>query len=715
MTAGETLPGAASGTPADAGARPPVVRVMVDSPLPQLDRLFDYAVPEALRATCVPGVRVRVPLRSAGRVADGYVIEAGDGQGYDGALSEVEQVVSPLPVLRPEIWALARAVADRQAGTASDVIRLAVPPRQVRVEKAHLAALAATDDGGRAGAAPGEGADAADAAAGAGAAAGTADAAPDVDPDPAPLAGEAAALPPIDGYAPGSLDAVVDASGRAAVDAIPEVVELPGGAWAGRWAVTLAQAAVRVLASGRSSILVVPDYRDQDQLEAALQAHAPAGSVVRTDARQSGPDRYRSFLQGLGADPRIVVGNRSAVYAPAARLGLLALWDEGDPLHAEPLSPYAHARDVALLRTQQQGTALVLLAHSRSTEVERLVAIGHLGSVSPAVNRPPRVIPTTSQTGDEGFARQARIPSGAWRAAKDAVEHGPVLIQVARPGYAPLVACRACRQAARCTVCTGPLGMSTATSTPTCGWCGHLAGDWTCTNCGSDELRLVTIGAGRTAEELGRAFPGVHVVVADGERQVQEVDAESRLVVATRGAEPVAAGGYRAILLLDGERMLARESLRVGEDVLRQWSNAAALAAPRAPVMLVGVGGQVARALATWQQARYAHEELLERRALRFPPAVRAASVEGLPDAVGAAVERLDGIEGVDVLGPVSTEQGRVRAIVRLDYARGPDAARELRAAVVRNASSRRKPVAGRTGFRPTVPLRVRFDDTGLF
>ncbi|WP_277621593.1 primosomal protein N' [Clavibacter michiganensis] len=688
MPAAEAAADAATSGPAD--ARPPVARVMVDSPLPQLDRLFDYAVPEALRETCVPGVRVRVPLRSAGRVADGYVVELGDGGGYDGALSEVEQVVSPLPVLRPEIWTLAREVADRQAGTASDVIRLAVPPRQVRVEKAHLAALAAAAD-----------VDAASPAAPA-----AAPAAPVVD---------ASALPVIDGYAPGTLDAAVDGSGRVAVDAIPEVVELPGGVWAGRWAVTLAQAAARMLASGRSSVLVVPDYRDQDQLEAALSAHAPAGSVLRTDARQSGPDRYRSFLAGLGDAPRIVVGNRSAVYAPAPRLGLVAMWDEGDPLHAEPLSPYAHARDVALLRSRQQGTALVLLAHSRSTEVERLVAIGYLASVAPATNRTPRVIPTTSQTGDEGFARQARIPSGAWRAAKDAVEHGPVLIQVARPGYAPLVACRACRQAARCTVCTGPLGMSTATSTPTCGWCGHLAGDWRCANCGSDELRLVTIGAGRTAEELGRAFPGVQVVLADGERHVQEVDAESRLVVATRGAEPVAAGGYRAILLLDGERMLARESLRVGEDVLRQWSNAAALAAPRAPVMLVGVGGQVARALATWQQPRYAREELLERRALRFPPAVRAASVEGLPDAVGQAVERIAGIEGVDVLGPVPTEQGRVRAIVRLDYASGADAARELRAAVVKNASSRRKPVAGRTGFRPTVPLRVRFDDTGLF
>ncbi|RIJ07176.1 primosomal protein N', partial [Clavibacter nebraskensis] len=152
MTAGDPSGVPTAGAAADAttsgsaDARPPVVRVMVDSPLPQLDRLFDYAVPEALRDTCVPGVRVRVPLRSAGRVADGYVVEVGDGGGYDGALSEVEQVVSALPVLRPEIWTLAREVADRQAGTASDVIRLAVPPRQVRVEKAHLAALAAVAD-----------------------------------------------------------------------------------------------------------------------------------------------------------------------------------------------------------------------------------------------------------------------------------------------------------------------------------------------------------------------------------------------------------------------------------------------------------------------------------------------------------------------------------------------------------------------------------------
>ena len=87
-----------------------------------------------------PGVRVSVPLRSAGRLATGFVIDLASQQDYPGPLSDIEALVSPIPVLRPEVWRLARAVADRAAGSANDVLRLAIPTRQVRVEKAWLAA-----------------------------------------------------------------------------------------------------------------------------------------------------------------------------------------------------------------------------------------------------------------------------------------------------------------------------------------------------------------------------------------------------------------------------------------------------------------------------------------------------------------------------------------------------------------------------------------------
>lgn len=229
-------------------------------------------------------------------------------------------------------------------------------------------------------------------------------------------------------------------------------------------------------------------------------------------------------------------------------------------------------------------------------------------------------------------------------------------------------------------------------------------------------MRLVgAAGANRTAEDLGRAFPGVRVIVADGERTVQHVDARPALVIATRGAEPIAAGGYRAVLLLDGERMVARESLRVAEDCLRWWSNAVALAAPGAPTVLVGVGGALATALVTWQQARFASAELADRRRLRFPPAVRVATVSGTVDAVSGAIAGL-GVDPSDVLGPVDTGPSSVRTIVRFDYAHGTEVASTLRAEVIRAATSRRRPAVPkgtRTAGAP--PLRVRFDDVEPF
>src|SRR5690606_14834997 len=121
---------------------PTIARVVLDTPLPQLDRLLDYRIPEGMEGV-VPGVRVTAPLRSANRMTHGFVVELTDQQEHPGPLSDLDSVVSSAEVLRPEVWRLARAVADRAAGSAIDVLRLAIPKRQARVEKTWLAARAA--------------------------------------------------------------------------------------------------------------------------------------------------------------------------------------------------------------------------------------------------------------------------------------------------------------------------------------------------------------------------------------------------------------------------------------------------------------------------------------------------------------------------------------------------------------------------------------------
>lgn len=646
-----------------------VARVLLDSPLPQLDRLFEYRIPAALSDVARPGARVRVPLRTEGRIADGFIIEVAAEASFAGRLSELDAVLSPAAVLTREVYALARRLADRAAGGASDVVRLAVPKRYVAVEKKWLAAPAAVP----------------------------------VSYSPSSVAD----------YDTSAIDDVLSDAGRVALDAVPQLVQV-GESWVGHWATTLATTATRALSRG-SVILSVPDYRDQEQLLTALASVLPADRIARLDARQSDRERYAEFLRCLDTTPLVIVGNRAALYAPAAQLALIALWDDGDALHAEPRAPYVHGRDVALVRQELQKSALIFAGHARSTEVERLVEVGWLGDIGPERIVVPRVIATAYQASDDRLAQQARIPSTAWREARAGLEQGPVLVQVARPGYAPTLACEACGIAVRCRRCEGPVGLRTASGAATCAWCGAVHTERSCEHCGSSRLRQRGQGSTRTAEELGRAFPGVPVVVSDGEHPVTHVGARPALVIATRGAEPIAAGGYRAVLLLDGERMLARESLRVAEDCLRWWSNAAAFAAPKAPVVLVGVSGSIATALATWRLADYARAELADRARLRFPPAVRVATITGEPAEVEKALAALPTDRGIDWLGPTVHDEGTVRSIVRFDYAQGKTVADTLRAEVVRSATSRpRRPPKGQRRTTPHT-LRVRLDDLEPF
>src|SRR5690606_31903455 len=149
--------------------------------------------------------------------------------------------------------------------------------------------------------------------------------------------------------------------------------------------------------------------------------------VVRLDAELPAQERYANYLRTLDDAPVIVIGNRSAVYAPDVRLGRLARRDDGDSLYEEPPAPHAHARDAALVRQSLDGGALVFCGHSRSADVQRLVEIGFLTEPAPARRVTPKIVLGAPQD----TPATGRIPSAAFRSAREAIEHGPVLVQVA--------------------------------------------------------------------------------------------------------------------------------------------------------------------------------------------------------------------------------------------------------------------------------------------
>ena len=647
-----------------------IARVLVESPLPQLDRLFDYSIPEEFSDSAKPGVRVTVPMRSEHRKLNGFIVDLVEASEFQGKLSPISMVLSPIRVLTENSYQLARKLADRAAGNASDVLRLSIPSRQARVESTWK---------------------------------------------PKEQSPSKSSPVPISNYESAKIEKAIQNGGRLALEATPGMVQL-GDNWIGKWANDLVAIASVGLQSG-SVIIAVPDYRDIEQVVTAVEELIPHSGAVRLDSKQSESARYASFLSCLTGKHQLIVGNRSAVYAPVSDLALTIIWNDGDPLFSEPLAPYVHCRDATLVRQEIDGGAILTASFVQSVAISRLVQIGWFEEVVPLRRASPKVVLTSAQPSEERLAAIARIPTFAWQEVSKALALGPVLVQTAQPGYVRRLYCERCEEPLACNACGGALGLEARGSTPSCRVCGAIFGDWICPNCNSKRFRMSSLGAERTAEDLGKGFPGVQVLVADGERQVLNVKDRPCLVIATRGAEPIAEGGYRAVLLLDGERMLSRTGLDTEEDCLRNWASAASLARLDASVILVGVGGAIASSFATWDLSKISISSLADRAKLRFPPMVRVAAVTGSTVIIENLIGELKSIQGVDVLGPMPlAEPGSVRIIVRFDYSRGADVAKLVRTSVIRasieSGASNRK---SRTRAVNPQHLKVHFDDVSVF
>lgn len=600
----------------------PVARVLPMLSVPHLDREFDYLVSEEQSDDAQPGVRVRV--RFHGRLVDAFVLERRSDTDHVGKLGWLEKVVSALPVLTHDVRRLADAVASRYAGTRADVLRLAIPPRHATVEKR---------------------------------------AAPQLEP----LAAHPVDTTGWSAYTGGDGFVAAVRDGRAA-RAVWQAS--PGESWARR----MAEIAAVTVNSGRGVLAVVPDQRDVDLLHAAAVAGVDESRVVALAAGFGPAERYRRWLSVLRGDARFVIGTRSAVFAPVVDLGLVMTWDDGDDSLAEPRAPYPHAREVAMLRAHQLRCAALLGGYARTAEAQALVRSGWAHDLTAARQtlraRAPRVVALEDSVyaqERDSASRTARLPSVALDAARAALAGGsPVLVQVPRRGYVPALACGRCRTIARCRHCTGPLSLPERDAPgAVCRWCGREELALRCARCGSDAVRAVVVGARRTAEELGRAFPGTTVITSGGDNVVPAVPGKPAVVVATPGVEPAADGGYGAALLLDAWALLGRQDLRASEDTLRRWMAASALVRSRGDGGLVVVVAESAiptvQALIRWDPVGHAEAELDARDEVGLPPAVHLAAVDGDPGAVAALLAAAELPADAESIGPVDLPIGARR------------------------------------------------------
>lgn len=419
-----------------------------------------------------------------------------------------------------------------------------------------------------------------------------------------------------------------------------------------------------VQSRGAGSVLIVaPDEKDVDRIVYALGKKNV--QVLKLTAAMPRAERYRNFLEAMHGTDCIVVGTRSAIFAPINNLSTIIVHKESSHDHYEVRSPGWNTRTVALLRAKSESLKLIFTGFSPSVEVSELID-----------QREVRYLNSKEAINVKAFSPTdgSLLPGRIFTDIKKALVTGPVLFIAPRKGYGNALLCAHCRNVAACE-CGGRLSVSGKGKAPSCVHCGKAFQGWKCTFCNRDKQYLAGRGIERAAEEISRAFPNFPVIVSAGEVIKERVENKPSLVLATGGAQPQVEGGYAAVVILDGMRFFAHTDLRTQERARELFFETSSLISPNGSVLLViDEAHPIVSAIARWNVAPLIKRELSERTELHLPPSVFSA-VLVMDQSIG--IQMVNGLKKAltdgrmppssKIYGPTEISKGQVKIVLHAD------------------------------------------------
>lgn len=410
-------------------------------------------------------------------------------------------------------------------------------------------------------------------------------------------------------------------------------------------------------------LVILPDYREVKDVLLQLQARGISASVLDSSLPKS--EYFANFLSVKLGQSDVVIGTRTAIFAPISNLASVLIYNEGSENFYERRSPGWNVRDIALLRSEIEQIDLYFAGFSPSTEIARMIDENECDYKRV---RAKTKVATYSQMHGE------LLPSRAISPIREASKIGPVLFLVPLKGYAQAILCAKCRTISRCT-CGGSHIKTSANSPISCSHCGTSHQSWSCAWCKHLVPSLVSRGIERHQHELGLLFPGLPIHISTADHPLDHVSG-STLVVATPGMAPKTTHGYSAVVVLEGNRFLNQPDMRASERVREMFFSHASLAATGAPIILIQDDGHpISTALATWNPTMALHGDLEERRNLQLPPYVRSAlltmetkEITRLKNALIASQEEGRIPASTKILGPIpSGEKSALILTVNLE------------------------------------------------
>jgi primosomal protein N' (replication factor Y) len=439
-------------------------------------------------------------------------------------------------------------------------------------------------------------------------------------------------------------------------------------------------------------LFLVPEIGLTPQLEGRIRDRFPDRNLVTLHSALSARARAQNWLAAQSGAAQIVLGTRSAVFAPMPRLALVIIDEEHDTSYKQIEAMRYSARDLAIWRARQRNVPVILGSATPCLETYQGALQGRYTSVRLTLRahaQPhPRItlVPTTGARLHEGF-----VPALIKAIGERVAAHEQVLVYINRRGYAPVLLCGACGWAASCHRCSARLVLHKTRQRLLCHHCGHEAPVATsCADCGNIDLRALGHGTQRVETALQAVFPDARLMRIDrdttrgsnvwpGMRRA----IENREVDILIGTQLLSKGhdfaGLGLVTVLNADRSLYSADFRASEQLFAQLMQVAGRAgrgtSPGEVLIQTAFPAHpLYQAVQRLDFDAFARALLDERSEASFPPfayqavlraeATRLAqALEFLHDAAQLAATYADGISVFDPAPALMTRlKGRERA-----------------------------------------------------
>jgi len=447
-----------------------------------------------------------------------------------------------------------------------------------------------------------------------------------------------------------------------------------------------------VLAAGRGAIVLVPEIGLTPAAVGAVERRFGSRVAVLHSAQAEG-ERWLQWQAVRHGEARVVVGPRSALFAPVDPLGLIVVDEEHDGAYKQQEAPRYNARDLALVLGQRLAVPVLLCSATPSVEAAALVRRDKAGAmrltrrVAGAKLPEVEVVDLRGEPGEPGEQGRALFSKRLRACLGEVLERGEqTILLMQRRGWAPVLLCRDCGHRIDCGECSVAMVVHRRSGDLRCHYCGARAPrPRACTVCGGSLLDAVGAGTEKVAHHLERLFPGVSSAILDRDTVRRRGGLEATLgefaagrVQVLVGTQMVAKGHHFPKVTLTGvisaDALLGLPDFRAAERTFQLLTQVAGRAGRggspgRVVIQTYYPEHPAVRHACHHDVAAFLEEELIYRRAFQWPPAARlalvrfeAASATAARRAAEAAAALVDpGADGLRLRGPAPAPLERIR------------------------------------------------------